>query len=295
MVINRANGTLTPKSQIPNIALVSAPVVGTILAAPKQVLMTSPNGDPTPPLSTYISYAWSGGTATLDGYSVTGNAGMLETSSNGMHTLMVGSSKFNAQVSEAPTPSASFDASLDNNGTILTWSVMAGTFIDAAIDQGVIINPVLSGSVHVTSTIDKVYRFYALTQEGGVLQSASSNAPILNTLDNTNVMVGLNAPNFYGSLPIINTGGGTISWTAVSSNPTLVQVLTPNGQTETQGVLNFSVTINPQSYPGIQSSLVQTELVYIDIDAGEAGTQRVAVNIIIVEHLEQLFLPLVIH
>jgi hypothetical protein len=102
----------------------------------------------------------------------------------------------------------------------------------------------------------------------------------------------LNAPNFYSSLQIINLGGGTINWTAVSSNPSVVQVLTPSGQTETQGALNFAVTINPQSYPGTQGPLIQTEVVYIDIDGGEAGSQRVTLNIDVLDHLEQVFLPL---
>ncbi|MDP1547716.1 MAG: hypothetical protein Q8L87_17040, partial [Anaerolineales bacterium] len=95
LVVNRNNGTSTDKG-FGNVALSTAPVVGKILAAPPQILTTNANGDSAPPTLAYLGYAWSGGSATLDGQAVTGNAG-VSSAGTGTHTLSGWRHEFHSQ------------------------------------------------------------------------------------------------------------------------------------------------------------------------------------------------------
>ena len=171
LVVNRSNGTSTAKSQSANSAPASAPVVGAILAVPPAVLPVNAAGDSAPPTISYLGYAWSGASATLDGGSVSGNAGLSPTVATGTHVLAVGSTQFPVTVGLAATPSAALSAnpSLIPTGatSTLSWSTPGGTFLDDAIDQGVAIASTASGSVGVSPAVPTTYRLFDVVEEGG--------------------------------------------------------------------------------------------------------------------------------
>lgn len=91
LVVTRSNGTSTKKSQVANQSLSSPAVVGAVLAAPSYIVSGS---NP----SYFLGYAWSGGDAQLDGNSVSGNAGLTQKSSGGVHTLSVDRDEFKVNV-----------------------------------------------------------------------------------------------------------------------------------------------------------------------------------------------------
>jgi len=282
LVISRNNGTSTDKG-FGNVALSTAPEVGKILAAPPQILTTNANGDSAPPTLSYLGYAWSGGSATLDGQAVNGNAGM-SSAGPGTHTLSVGGTDFTASISQAPTPAAAFTVtgvSLDT----LNWSVTGGTFLDAAIDHGVTIPPSSSGSVQVSPPVDTDYWLYVITQEGGIVKSVNTGASILNVPDTVNVLAGLNYSVNKGYFNIKNDGGSTLQWTATSQTSSLITMDTPSGQTTTLGTIAF--TLNVSSLP--PGDYVGT----ISVDAGTGGTAQVTVNVKVVDILYKIHLPLV--
>jgi hypothetical protein len=74
-----------------------------------------------------------------------------------------------------------------------------------------------------------------------------------------------------------------MTWTASSGTPNLITIDTPNSDTQSIDSLIFSLNIEglaPGQYQG-----------YIDIDAGDAGSQRVTIVIKVVSDLRQIFLP----
>lgn len=171
LIVSRANGTSTDKSPSNNnVAPGSAPIVGAILAVPSLILQTNAKDDPAPPTTAYLAYAWSGGSATLDGVPISGNSGLSSYTTTGVHTLSVAGTSFSATINQGIIPGLVAQASPPKipSGltTTLSWSI-TGTFADVAIDQGVVVTPAPSGAVQVMTTTTKTYYVVGITQEGG--------------------------------------------------------------------------------------------------------------------------------
>jgi hypothetical protein len=251
LVVMRSGGPSTAKSQTSNKALGSPPVVGAILSAPPMILSTNAQGDPAPPTLFYLGYAWSGGSSTLDGQAVTGNAG-VSSAGPGTHTLSVGGTNFTASISQAPTPAAMFTASGASPVT-LNWSVTAGTFLDVAVDHGVTITSSSSGSVQVSPPVDMDYWLYIITEEGGIVKSVNTGVPILEVPSTINILAVQNYSVNKGYFTIQNDGSSTLQWTATSQTPNLITMDTPNGQTTAQGTIAFTLNVgslSPGDYVG---------------------------------------------
>jgi hypothetical protein len=282
LIVVRNNGTSTDKG-FGNIALSSAPKVGVILVVPPHILLTSANGDVAPSTLSYLGYAWSGGSATLNGQAVIGNTG-VQSAGLGTYTLSVGGTNFLTSISQAPTPVASFTA----HGTMpitLDWSVTTGTFLEMAIDHGVIVPSTPIGSVQVSPPVDTDYWLYVITEEGGITKSVNSGVatPILNLPSTVNLLAGKNYSVNKGFFPIKNDGGGTMQWTATSQTPSLITINTPSGQTALQGTIAFTLnigTLSPGNYIGT-----------IYVDAGVAGNALVTVKVKLVNILYTNYLP----
>ncbi len=171
LVVNRTGGTpSTDKSQINNTAPGSAPVVVDIAAAPRVVMAAGAAGDPVGPTAAFVGYAWTGGSATLDGSPVNGFSGISQVGA-GTHVLAVGSSQAVASVGFASAPTATLTAT---PGVIsagqqvqLAWTATSGTFVAASLDNGVTIPSTPSGSVVVSPTVTTTYRLLVVTEEGG--------------------------------------------------------------------------------------------------------------------------------
>jgi len=286
VMIVRANGISTKKSESLNSQYSSRPILGTIQAVPSLILPSGAAGEANMPTTSYLGYAWSGSSAILDGSSLSSSSGVKPTSTVGEHTLAINGKTYKTNLIQAQIPSAALSVSTNGTTTTINWDLITGTFLDAALDQGVVIPTTPSGSVQVQSSIETQYHFYAITKEGGVVATANSGTPVLLVPGSFKVLAGLNLQVNRGSLPIINSGGGVMTWTANSGSPNLITIDTPNSDTQSVGSLIFSVDINglaPGEYQG-----------FIDIDAGEAGSQRVTVVIKVVKDLRLTFLPVAI-
>lgn len=281
-VVSRSNGTSTDKGS-GNIALSSAPLVGHILAVPTKILTTNANGDVAPPTLAYLGYAWSGGSAALDGQAVTGNAG-VSSAGIGTHTLSVGGVNFSAIISQAATPAATF-FSTGTSLITLSWSVTSGTFLDVAIDHGVTIPSLSSGTVQVSPPVNTDYLLFVITREGGVVISVNTAQPLLYVPASISVMAGRNLAENKGTFPIENHGSGVLQWTATSQTLDLISIDTPSGQTEDFGVITFTIHANSFSAGSYQG--------FIYVNGGPGGEETVSVTVHILEMLFQVFLPFV--
>jgi len=281
LVVNRNNGTQTDKGS-GNTALTSAPKLGAILAVPPQILSTNAIGETDLPTLAYLGYAWSGGSATLDGQSVTGNTG-VSIAGKGTHTLSVGGTNFTASITQAPAPAATFTISGHAPST-LSWSVTSGSFLDVAIDHGVEVPSVSCGSIQVNPSVDLDYWLYVITEEGGFVKSINTAMPILSVPTTFNVLAGKNYSVNSSSILIKNIGSNTLQWTATSSSPNLIVLNKTSGQTQTQDILPFTLNVSSLS-PGNYSGTIL-------IDAGAGGSAVVTVNVKLVSNLRKLFLPL---
>lgn len=172
----RSGAPNTFKSQVDNTQPGTAPIAGALLAVPPQALATNAPGDPAPPTDTWLGYAWSGDTATLDGAEVSGNTG-VSAATVGNHELLVGSTPFTATTANGALQWATLIADPEyiqsGETTNLFWATPAGAFLDCDIDQGVSITPATSGSVEVSATLDRTFRLTTVTEEGGVATSAT--------------------------------------------------------------------------------------------------------------------------
>lgn len=162
------------KAPSPNIAPASAPLAGALVAAPPTNLVIAATGDAAPQTA-YLGFAWSGGAATLDGAPVGGNIGIASAGS-GNHTLSVAGTPFNAAVGTGAVPASSLSAAPSivaaGASSVLSWTTLAGTFVDEFIDQGVLLapSPPASGGA-VVGPITATTRFHGVmvAREGGHL------------------------------------------------------------------------------------------------------------------------------
>lgn len=172
LVITRNGGVpSTDKSQVANSQLTTPAVTGAILAVPPQIHSNAASGEPGPTLS-YLGYAWSGASATVDGASVSGNTG-LQTATAGTHTLNVGGQTFQDSLTSGAVPSLSLSASpVSINGgdsSTLSWSSNAA-FLGFGMDQGLDVSGP-SGSTLVSPTQSTTYTACLMTQQGGDVET----------------------------------------------------------------------------------------------------------------------------
>ena len=261
-----------------NIEMTGTPSLGSLLAVPSAVLQSGAAGESTPPV--FLANGWSGSSAALDGSAESNHYGWPSTTTVGSHTLVVDRKSFAYNVPQAPLPAATFQTG--SGGGSLQWGVEAGSYLDAMIDRDVSlpVYPAASGSTNV-NTSGEIYRFYAITQQGGVVVTLDSNTPLLSAPASVFMLIGLNLPTRHVYIPIQNTGGNVMTWRASNGSPNLFQLLTPSGQTTGSSTIELNVlAASPGTFQG-----------QITVDAGSAGSQVVAVTVLVVSKVLQIFLP----
>ena len=172
LVVTRNGGVpSTDKSQINNSQLTVPAVIGDILGVPPQIQSTGASGE-TGPTESYLGFAWSGGSATLDGTGVTGNTG-LQTATAGTHTLNVSGQNFQDSLTNGTVPNVSLTASPSEisggESSTLSWS-SNGTFLDLGLDQS-LDNTGASGMQVVTPAESTTYTACLITEQGGDVES----------------------------------------------------------------------------------------------------------------------------
>ncbi len=179
LVVTRGGGTSTTKSQVDNNSLGTSPATATLLAVPSKILTRGAAGDPAGSTDSFLAWAWSGASATLNSSplgSTTGIAG----ASAGTSTLNADGELAQAQVVAAAAPAVSLSAVpiaiSSGQSASLQWNLTAGTYLDVDIDGGLRLSPGSkgsSGSVSVSPTVTTTYRIIATTEEGGAIAEAT--------------------------------------------------------------------------------------------------------------------------
>ena len=93
-------GSGVVKTVSANTALTSSATVGAVLMVPPTILTAGVSGE-TLPIPSFVGYASSGGSASLDGAAQTKGSGIVATGADGTHTLTVGGSSFTTPPSPA--------------------------------------------------------------------------------------------------------------------------------------------------------------------------------------------------
>ena len=101
LIISRGGGPSTVKSAVANQALAAAPVGGSLRAMPA-------TGSPSSRSAPFLAYAWTGGSATLNGVPLPLHDGLIEGAAPGAYTLVV-----DGQVVAAATVTANAPVSLE--------------------------------------------------------------------------------------------------------------------------------------------------------------------------------------
>jgi len=177
LVINRTGGTpSTDKSLTQNSNPSSAPVVASIGAAPRVILAEGAVGDPAGATAAYVGYAWTGGSATLNGSPVSGSTGLAQVPV-GTHVIDVNGVEDAAIVNQGATPAASLTAVpiaiSSGQQAQLEWVTTSGTYIDVVLDHGVTMTPRPMGAVTVSPMVTTTYHLFVLTEEGGATAEAT--------------------------------------------------------------------------------------------------------------------------
>jgi predicted outer membrane repeat protein len=286
LTIIRANGTLTVKSEVPNTSLTDLPNIGKLFAAPGAILPKTAYGDPETSSPAFLAYAWSGISAALDQASLSTNIGIQTTSSTGNHILSVGTTQYPSTIIQREQLTTSFTSTMANGTTTLSWSVPPSTFLDNMIDQGVSAPWSPSGTVQVTSLQEKTYYLYAITQAGGTVKSTYTGLPVLNAPSSIKVLAGHKPPYNRSFVTITRGGGGVLVWTAQTSTPDLITLENTQGETESSSTIFFA--IHTTELP------VGQYIAAMQIDAGESGSQDVAILIVLIDPIEEGYLPFII-
>lgn len=152
----------TKKAVISNTQLSSTPVTLTIMGGPPKLPTAAP-GDLTP-TDSYIAYAWTGGSAKVDGNPVTNGAG-YSNAGQGIHTINLGTQSSTTTIQTTAAPSVSFSGSQYT----LNWTI-TGTYLDAVVSHNLAISDGRTGGVTVPVGLDDGF-VLIITEEGGVYQS----------------------------------------------------------------------------------------------------------------------------
>jgi len=175
LVVNRTQGD-TDKSQVNNSQPGAAPIVKDLRIVPTQIIAAVAAGDPETATQAFAGYAWSGGTATFDGGSVSGNAG-VEAVTAGIYTLTVAGQGATDEVVQGPTPAVGLSAtpvSISSGATSnLAWQSLAGDFLLLAFDQGLSAGGSASGNVDVSPMATTTYHVFLATQQGGSVSAVT--------------------------------------------------------------------------------------------------------------------------
>jgi predicted outer membrane repeat protein len=154
----------------------SAPILGAIRAVPPKILPTSAPGDASTATTSYLGYAWSGGNATLNGNPVAGGIGYAA-ATEGNHTLNVDGQQFSASVGVGVAPNATLAANpqyiTSGGSSTLSWSTTSGRFVGAFLDRGLGAVGTAAGNVIVSPTATTTYTIVVVTEEGGVVKTAT--------------------------------------------------------------------------------------------------------------------------
>jgi hypothetical protein len=174
LVVTRpAAGVNTDKSTVANSSSATAPTFGLLRAVPPEIITETAAGDPETSTTSYLGYAWAGGSATLDSTPLGVPAGVQALTSGGSHTLNVDGSPTTVDVPEVAGPTVSFSASPayipSGTSSTLSWSAPAAGFLALAIDQGVEAPSSATGSVSVSPTETTTFRLFIMTERGGTV------------------------------------------------------------------------------------------------------------------------------
>jgi hypothetical protein len=288
LIVNRNNGIATDKSPYGgNIDLSSVPSTGGILAAPGVILPLTARGESQTTTLAFLGYAWSGDSASLNGTPLSTASGLIAVAEEGQNNLIVSGNTFTAVVTKGVMPSVSVTSTpLDSNTMRLDWETEAGAWLDTAMDGGVTIPAARAGSALVDNT-PLGYYLYVVTQEGGAVISLLGATSTLSLPSEVFKIIGLNHPEEnFGYIYMVNLGNVPLNWTASTRNPELLSLDPTSGVLETTSWVRYDINVDGLSsgdYQGI-----------VDIDAGAAGHSTVTVNILVMDSLEQLFVPTVI-
>lgn len=173
LVISRDGGVpSTDKSQTNNSQLSVPAIIGAILAVPPQIHGSAASGDLGGGTESYLGFAWSGGSATVDGGAVSGNTG-LQTAGVGTHTLAVDGQNFQDTITSGTTPNVNLTATpveiSSGDSSTLAWS-SSGTFIDLGMDQSLNVSGA-SGNTVVSPTESTTYTVCVIAEQGGDVES----------------------------------------------------------------------------------------------------------------------------
>ena len=269
LVVTRTAGAeSTTKSLVPNSA--STPTVGAILATPPEIVAVKAAGDDAAPQPALLGLAWDPAPASLNGSGLPGNTAVVEATDPASYTLSVGSSTFQATVSNATVPNGTltaYPASINRGDmTTLYWATAAGSFLEAAIDQGVDLGNGAnssSGGVNVSPTTSATYDLYLITEQGGTVVPA--------TVAVTQLPCILPDITQFFSSPVIVAPGGlaTLFWDVGSATSLFfngTQVNLPSGTQLVQPTATTPYTLLATNACGSTSQTVT-----VNVNSGTGG------------------------
>ncbi len=154
------------KSPTVNNGLTSAPIAGSIHAAPASTLSTSAPGDPPPPTKTMLAVAYTGGPATLDGNQLTTSTSSMPAIA-GNHILNVGgSNNWVALITLSPIPVSAIKITptvVASGTAYLKWQASSVDLVDQRSDQMVLFPNPLPATGYTSVTPDATTHYHVIT------------------------------------------------------------------------------------------------------------------------------------
>jgi hypothetical protein len=167
----------TDKSQVANGTVGSEPTTGRLLAVPPSIIDEVAEGDAATATESFLGYAWSGSSATLNGQNLTSRTGLVEGADIGSHTLRVDGQNAIDQIANGVEPFSALTAIpaqiTAGQSSTLQWQTVAGAFLESGIDWGVDTSSLPSGSRSVSPSHTRTFRLIVATEQGGAPAEAT--------------------------------------------------------------------------------------------------------------------------
>ena len=167
----------TKKSQVANFTLGSEPTTGTLVAVPPTIIDEVAKGDAATATESFLGYAWSGSSATLNGQGLGSRTGIVEDADIGTHTLRVDGQNAVDQILNGAEPFATLTAIPATipagQSATLQWQTLAGSFLESGIDWAVDTGSTAAGTRSVRPAHTRTFSLIVAAREGGTATQAT--------------------------------------------------------------------------------------------------------------------------
>ncbi|MDF1516056.1 MAG: hypothetical protein P1S60_19765, partial [Anaerolineae bacterium] len=285
LVITRMNGTQTYKSQVDNAVSQTVPrLVAYVVVPPTRLAAGS--GSPVPDMPIKLSFVWDAAWVQVDNQPITTQPYVADMTSGDDIVINVEGDLYVIGMLEKNRPTVSLIVETADTQTYLSWQVQCEVLLYGTVNNDLAIDHSAKSGHVLLPEVDRIYYYYAITPEGGVLAERDAGKPELNTPDELFFLTEAGQPAFQVTIPVENLGGSVLIWSSWAIVDDVITILEPLDVVMGEGVV--VVKIDPATVPvGVFHDSV-------GIDAGDGGTAVIDITVRVAYQIHKHQFPVIL-